>query len=115
MQDKERMPDEKMGRFMIVLSFIVLLLVLVPHVDFGTRCTGAAICLSGMFLGYSKVVAAKRWREKYGEPTPEELAAMEKSHSVSVFRLLVLIVLTVAGFVVVFLGVLFLLHFLGCI
>lgn len=45
--------------------------------------------------------------EKYGEPTPEELAAIKKSHSINIFRLLGLIVLAVAGFIGVFLGILF--------
>jgi hypothetical protein len=48
------------------------------------------------------VLAAKKWREKYGEPTPEDLMVIKKSHSVNIFRLLGLIVAVIAAFILFF-------------
>jgi len=109
----QRMPDEKLGKFMAASSIALMLpLLFLPHLDAGTKATALAFCMSGAIFGWGQVAAAKKWREKYGEPDPEELMAIKKSHSVNIFRLLGLIVLTVIGFAVVFLGVVTALHFL---
>lgn len=119
MQDKrEKMPDERLGKFMAAVSIaLTLLLLFLPHLDAGTTATCLAFGISGVIFGRGQIAAAKRWREKYGEPTSEELMAIkknhsEKNHSVNIFRLLALIVIAVAGFILAFLGIVFLLHYL---
>lgn len=81
---------------------LTLPLLFCPHMDAGTRVTCLAFGISGVIFGRGQVAAAKKWREKYGEPTPEELMAIKKSHSVNIFRLLALIVVTVAAFALLF-------------
>ena len=106
MQDKrERIPDEKMGRFAIAVSVIMLFLLFLTHLDVGTKATCFAFGISGLAYGRGLVASAKKWREKYGEPTPEELTAIKKSHSVNIFRLLALIVVIVATFVLLFVAI----------
>jgi hypothetical protein len=106
MQNKrERMPDEKLGKFMAAVSFaLTLSLLFVRHMDAGTRATCLAFGISGILYGWGRVAAAKRWREKFGEPTPEELMAIKKSHSVNIFRLLGLIIVVVAAFILFFIA-----------
>jgi cobalamin synthase len=112
MQDKrERMPDERLGKFMAAVSIALMLsLLFLPHLlDAGTRATCLAFAISGVIYGRGQVAAAKRWREKYGDPTSEELMTIKKSHSVNIFRLLGLIVVVVAAFVLVFVAIAYLL------
>lgn len=103
------MPDEKMGRFMIATSIVMLILLFLFHLDAGTRATCFAMFVSSLVSGRQQVAAAKRWREKYGDPTPEELMAIKKSYSVNIFRLLALIIVVVAAFVLVFVAIAYLL------
>jgi hypothetical protein len=101
--NRERMPDEKLGKFMAGASTAIMIaLLFVPHMDSGTKVTGLAFCISGVLYGRSQVSAAKKWREKYGEPTPEALIAIKKSHSVNIFRLLALIAAVVVAFMFLF-------------
>ena len=112
MQDKrERMPDEKLGKFMAAVNIALMLpLLSLPHLlDAGTRATCLAFAISGLIYGRGQVAAAKRWREKYGDPTPEELMAIKKSHSVNIFRLLALIIVVVVAFFLVFVAIAYLL------
>ena len=37
----------------------------------------------GLSWGLKQVAAAKKWRQKYGEPSPEQQMEIKKSHSVS--------------------------------
>jgi hypothetical protein len=111
MQNKrERMPDENLGKFMAAVSLaLTLCLLFVRRMDAGTRATCLAFGISGVYYGWSRVAAAKRWREKYGDPTPEELMAIKKSHSVNVFRLLGTIVAVVAAFILLFVAIAYIL------
>ena len=99
------MPDERLGKFMATVSTALAFAALfLPHLNAGTRATGLAFCISGVLWGRGQVEAAKRWREKYGEPSPEELMAIKKNHSVNIFRLLGLIVAVVAAFMLFFIA-----------
>ena len=103
---RDRMPDERLGKFMATVSMVLTLsLLFFPHMDFGTRATCLAFGISGVVSGMGLVAGAKKWREKYGEPTPEELMAIKKSHSVNIFRLLAMIVAAVTAFALLFLAV----------
>jgi hypothetical protein len=106
MQDKRgRVPDEKLGKFMAATSLVLMLpVLLLPHINPGTRATALVFCVSGVLYGRGQVAAAKKWRDEYGEPTPEDMAAIKKSHSINIFRLLALIVAVIAAFALFFLA-----------
>ena len=84
--DKKRpkMPDQGLGKFCIVFGGAMTILpFLFSRLNFGRQCSAAAAGLMGLSWGLKQVAAAKKWRQKYGEPSFEELMEIKKSHSVS--------------------------------
>lgn len=81
---RQRMPDAGMGKFCIVAGCAMAILPLfASRLDLGQRCSAAGAGFMGLAWGLSQVAGAKRWRQKYGEPSLEEQMAIKKSHSIS--------------------------------
>ena len=112
---KPKLPDAGMGKFCIVagcaMAFIPLF---ASKMDLGQRISAAGMGFMGLSWGLKQVAAAKKWSQKYGEPSPEEQAEVKQSHSISNLpKLLGLIVLIV---LLAFLGLVFyasLFHYQG--
>jgi hypothetical protein len=80
---KPKLPDEGLAKFYIIAGWAMVILPLfLPH-DTGLKLRAAATGSMSLSWGYSQKAAAKKWRQKYGEPSTEELIEVKKSHSVS--------------------------------
>jgi hypothetical protein len=92
---KPKMPDEGLAKFCIIAGWAMVILPLFLSHDTGAKLRAAAAGCMGLSWGHSQVAAAKKWRQKYGEPSPEELIEVKKSHSVSwpVWMLVALVIL----------------------
>jgi hypothetical protein len=116
--DKERpkMPDEGLGKFCIVAGCAMAVLpFLFSRLDFGRQCSAAAAGFMGLSWGLKQVAAAKKWRQKYGEPSLEEQTEIKKSHSISNLpALLMLLVLGISALAILAMIILsFILHYEG--
>jgi hypothetical protein len=81
---RPKLPDEGLGKFCIIAgSIMVVLPLFLSRMDWGQRFPAIAGGFGGLSWGLRQVAAAKRWRQKYGEPTTEEQMEIKKSHSVS--------------------------------
>ena|ERR1017187_8083360 len=81
---RPKMPDEGMGKFCIVAGWAMVIIPLfASRLDLGQRFSAAGIGFMGLSWGLKQVAAAKKWKQKYGEPSPEEQTEIKKSHSVS--------------------------------
>jgi hypothetical protein len=107
----EPLPDEGLGRFLIVGGVIVILLpLLLSRMPWGQKLPAMAGGFSGLSWGLGQLAAAKRWRQKYGQPTIEEQIAIKKNHSISNLpKLLMWLVLSLAA--LFFLGIVFVILF----
>jgi len=81
---KSKLPDEGLGKFCIIAGCAMVILPLfLSRLDIGQRFSAAAGGFMGLSWGLKQVAAAKKWRQKYGEPSPEQQMEIKKSHSVS--------------------------------
>jgi L-lactate permease len=103
-----KMPDEKLGKFFIFVGCAMMIVALFPsRSDLGPRLPAITGAFIGLSWGLQQVAGAKKWRQKYGEPSREELAEIKASHSVSNLPILLgylvlgIIVLAVLGFIFV--------------
>lgn len=93
------MPDEGLGKFCIVAGCAMASLPLfLFRIDLGQRFSAAAFGFAGLSWGLKQVTGAKKWRQNYGEPTPEELMDTKKNHSVS-WPIWILVALVLIGLV----------------
>jgi hypothetical protein len=92
---KPKMPDEGLAKFCIIAGWAMVVLPLFLSHDTGLKLRAAAAGCMGLSWGHTQVAAAKKWRQKYGEPSTEELIEVKKSHSVSwpIWALVALVVL----------------------
>ena len=93
---KEKLPDEKLGKFCIIAgSIMVILPFFLSRMDWGQKFPALIGGFGGISWGLQQVVAAKKRRQQYGEPTPEEQMEVKKSHSVSwpIWALVAIIIL----------------------
>jgi hypothetical protein len=99
---RQKRPDEGLGKFCIAVGFVMLSLAsFVRRLDFGQRCSAAAAAFMGFSWGLKEVAAAKKWKQKYGEPNLAEQVEMKKRHSISnLAKLLAWLVLSIAAFAV---------------
>jgi len=89
---KPKLPDQGMGKFCIAAGCAMVIVPLfASRLDLGQRFSAAAVGLMGLSWGLTQVTAAKKWREKYGEPTTEEQMVIKRSHSVSNLPLLIML------------------------
>ena len=95
---KPQLPDEGLAKFCIIAGWAMVILPLFLSHDTGLKLQAAAAGCMGLSWGHSQVVAAKKWRQKYGEPSTEELVEVKKSHSVS-WPIRILVTLVILGIV----------------
>jgi hypothetical protein len=76
---REKLPDEKMEKFCIVIGIVMMILPLLSRHNY----SGAATGFIALSWGLKTVAAAKKWKQEYGEPTIEEQMEIKKSHSIS--------------------------------
>jgi len=95
---KPRLPDEGLAKFCIIAGWAMVVLPLFLSHDTGLKLRAAGAGFMGLSWGHSQVAAAKKWRQKYGEPSTEELIEVKKSHSVS-WPIWALVALVVFGIV----------------
>ena len=95
---KPKLPDEGLAKFCIIAGCAMMIVPLfLPQLNAGDRLRAAAGGAVGLSWGLKQVAAAKKWRQKYGEPSPEELIEIKESHSVSTLSMCLKILL---GFLV---------------
>lgn len=96
---KPKIPDEGLGKFCIVAGCALTVLpFLFSQLPLSRQCSGAAAGFMALSWGLKEVAAAKKWKQKYGEPTSEEQMEIRASHSVSNLPLLLmLLVLGIAA------------------
>jgi hypothetical protein len=105
-KERPKMPDEGLGKFCIIAGCAMVFLPLfLIRMGWEQKFPAIAGGFGALSWGLKQVIAAKKWRQEYGEPSPKELAEIKQSHSVSNLpKLLGLIVLVVAlaflGFIV---------------
>jgi hypothetical protein len=88
---KPKLPDKAMGKFCIVAgSAMVIIPLFASRMDWGQRILAIAAGFGGLSWGLSQVTAAKKWKQQYGEPTPQEQMEIKQSHSVSNLPLLLM-------------------------
>jgi hypothetical protein len=81
---KPKLPDQAMGKFYIVAGCaMVIIPIFASRMDMGQRISAAGMGFMGLSWGLKQVAAAKKWRQEYGEPSPEEQMEIKQSHSVS--------------------------------
>lgn len=84
-------PDEGLAKFGIIAGCAMMIIPLfASRLDLGERLLAPASGLMGFYWGMSRVAAAKKWRQQYGEPTSEERMEIKKSHSISNLPLLLM-------------------------
>jgi hypothetical protein len=67
-------------------------------VSFGQRFSAAGFGFMALSWGLTEAAAAKKWKQKYGEPTSAEQMEIKKSHSISNLpKLLAWLVLSIAA------------------
>ncbi len=109
MQNKrEKLPDEKLGKFCIIAgSIMVILPLFLSRMDWGQKFPALIGGFGGLSWGLKQMAAAKKWRQKYGEPSIEDQTEVKKSHSVSnlpillIWLMLSIAALLLLGFVFV--------------
>jgi hypothetical protein len=108
---RQKRPDEGLGKFCTIAGGVMVILPLfLSRLDFGQRCSGAAAGFMGLSWGLQEVAAAKKWRQKYGEPDLVEQMEIKKRHSISNLPILLAgLVLSIA--VLALLGVAFVMLF----
>ena len=95
---KPKLPDEGLAKFLIIAGWAMVILPLFLSHDTGLKLRAAAAGCMGLSWGHRQVAAATKWRQKYGEPSTEELIEVKKSHSVS-WPIWTLVALVILGFV----------------
>ena len=81
---RPKIPDQAMGKFCIIAGCAMIIIPLfASRLDLGQRFSAAGIGFMGLSWGLKQVAGAKKWRQKYGEPTPKEQKEIKESHSVS--------------------------------
>jgi hypothetical protein len=84
MNKRPKMPDEGLGKFCIIAGGVLIILPLfMSWVHVGQRLSVGTGGFIGLSWGLQQVAAVKKWKQKYGEPTPEEQMEIKKSHSIS--------------------------------
>jgi hypothetical protein len=81
---RQKLPDEQMGKIFIIIGNVMVILPLfTSQLDMGRRLSAAATGFMALSWGLKQVAAAKKWKQEYGEPTPEEQMEVKKNHSIS--------------------------------
>jgi hypothetical protein len=95
---KPKLPDERLAKFCIIAGWAMVVLPLLLSHDTGLKLRAAAAGCMGLSWGHSQVAAARKWRQKYGQPSSEELIELKKRHSVS-WPIRILVALVIFGIV----------------